>query len=81
MRYYTRRRREPEDWRFYWEDPSDWDNAVVVVATEDDGLTIAVAEEKAMDSYNETFECSICLPKAEAIRLRDLLNEHLPPNC
>lgn len=42
------------------------------------GVTIAVTQEKAMDSYNETFTCSVTLSSDDAVRaLRDWLTAAL----
>lgn len=62
---------------FYWEDPSDAENAITVFLNQGGGLSIAVSEERAMDSYNQTFECSAFLARADAERLRDYLTEVL----
>jgi hypothetical protein len=39
------------------------------VVSHGDGIRISVAEEKAMDSYNETFECSATLSRDQAVEL------------
>lgn len=41
------------------------------------GVTISVTEEKAVDSYNSYFTCAAVLPRADAERLRDWLIEVL----
>ena len=63
---------------FYFESVSDPDNVMMLFANSGGGLTVAIAEEKPVDSYNETFECTISLPADEAKRLRDYLIEHFP---
>lgn len=65
--------RAKEGGKFYWESPSDSENVLTVFVNEAGGLSLGVAEEKAMDSYNETFECCAFLEKQDAIRLRDYL--------
>jgi hypothetical protein len=61
---------------FQYDNPRDRSNTLSVSRTKD-GLNIAVADEKAVDSYNSEFECDIELPLNEAIRLRDYLNRVL----
>lgn len=41
-------------------------------------VIVSVAEEKAVDSYNQTFTCSIHLSPSQAINLRDWLSHHFP---
>lgn len=43
-----------------------------------DGIVMSVAEEKAVDSYNHSFECSLTMTKEQAIQLRNWLNFHFP---
>lgn len=43
----------------------------------DHGISISVTEEKAVGSLNEEFTCTATLPRADAIRFRDWLNEML----
>ena len=62
---------------FQWDNPRDSSNAIVVVADES-GLHVNVADEQAVDSYNADFTCSITLPPAQAIKLRDALNAWFP---
>jgi hypothetical protein len=50
------------------------ENAVSVVELDDGAIEISVAQEKAIDSYNDTFECRIELPLEEARKLREWLN-------
>lgn len=40
-------------------------------------ICISVADEQAVDSYNQSFECSIHLRREQAIKLRDWLSEAL----
>lgn len=71
--------------RFDYEDPQDAENYLASFVTVDGGLRVQVAEERAMDSYNETFACDIYLPPSIAKKFRDFLNAnypavtHLPP--
>ena len=37
-------------------------------------LTISVSQDKAMDSYNENFECVLTATPQQAVQLRDWLN-------
>ena len=46
-----------------------WDGAEIVVAGHADGVSISVSEEKAVDSYNRTFTCTMSLSAEEAIKL------------
>lgn len=77
---------------FHYEAPHDSENELTIVPIEAPprypdwndkrdlvgGITISVADEKAVDSYNSTFECDISLDKNEAIRLRDWLLARYP---
>lgn len=47
------------------------------IVTGDHGVTISVTQERAVDSYNWMFTCEALLPRVEAERLRDWLNEVL----
>jgi hypothetical protein len=42
------------------------------------GIMISVAEEKAVDSYNASFECTLTATHDQAIQLRDWLLEFYP---
>ena len=42
------------------------------------GILIAVTEEKAMDSYNQEFECKLYASAEQATALRDWLLAHFP---
>lgn len=75
MRYLTER---DAPGQFYWEDPSDVDNVFIAFKNEAGGLTVAVSDEKAIDSDNETFECAAALNEADAVRLRDYLIRAFP---
>ena len=63
--------------RFHYDNPSDSENEITVYL-EDGALYVAVADEKAVDSYNSTFECSIYLPEPAALKLRDYLVGRFP---
>lgn len=69
-----------EDWnsRLVFEAESSVEEGVIFVATEAGGLSVAVAEEKPMDSYNETFECTVHLSGDNARLLRDWLIDMFP---
>lgn len=43
-----------------------------------DGIVVSVSEEKAVDSYNQSFTCSLTMNRAQAVQLRDWLNRHFP---
>jgi hypothetical protein len=43
-----------------------------------EGIIITVAEEKAVDSYNASFECSLTMTDEQAMELRDWLIYHYP---
>ena len=59
---------------FYWEgDGLSYDNAISIFLNQKDELTIAVTQEQAVDSYNQTFECTAYLSRQDAERLRDYL--------
>lgn len=78
MRYLTDPRFGNKPGRFFWENPSDPDNVLNLFRNEKGGLSIAVSEEHAVDSYNSTFECSAFLTEDEGVRLRDYLNAAFP---
>ncbi len=78
MRYFTEHR--DAGWTgFYFEAPGNPDNVMVLFANQGGGVTVAVSEERAMDSYNEGFELTIELPENAAKQLRDYLVEIFPP--
>lgn len=68
----------PNDNRFRYEDPRDAENEMRAHIDFQRNLYLAVAEEKAVDSYNHTFDCQIMLPESEAKKLRDYLNRIYP---
>ena len=71
--------------RLYFEAISSWeDSATFVFGSPTDTslenkeyLIVSVAEEKAVDSYNQNFECTIHLSITQAKKLRNFLMEHL----
>ena len=62
-----------QDGKFYWEHPSDPDNVVTVFFNEAGGLSVAVSNEQAIGSYNESIECHAFLDQDDAARLRDYI--------
>ena len=44
--------------------PRDQDNQLSIVRHPNGDVSFSVSEERAMDSYNQTFECSLTVPKA-----------------
>ena len=46
-----------------------WDDAEIEVVSGDQGVTVSVSEEQAMDSYNRTFTCQYVLTQDEAFAL------------
>ena len=48
------------------------------VKTAEGRLVVVVSEEKAVDSYNESFECCLDMTAEQAAELRDWLNEKFP---
>lgn len=62
--------------RFHFENPSDPENEINVFVNESGGLSVSVAEETAMDSYNTTIACNVYLDVKAAMQLRDYLNLH-----
>ncbi len=63
---------------FHFENERDSENELNARVDENGELHIAVAEEMAVDSYNQTFDCSILLDADSAIGLRDFLILHFP---
>ncbi len=52
-------------WTFTEKDKSGWEQGTVDVTATAHGALLAVSEEQAVDSYNETFTCSVAVPKSE----------------
>lgn len=63
--------------RLVFESHNSWQDTAKFVANAEGHITVSVAEEKAVDSYNETFECSFTLDQKEAAKLRDWIAEVL----
>jgi hypothetical protein len=40
------------------------------------GIIVSVAEEKAVDSYNQSFECSLTMSREQALQLCAWLNKN-----
>lgn len=84
----------PDANRFHYETPHDPENEITIVLVNVNeryfyqhykdrrdlvgGIQVSVADEKAVGSYNETFECDIYLDRDAALRLRDWLNRRYP---
>jgi hypothetical protein len=49
------------------------EGAGFVWAQEKDRLFISVSEEKAVDSYNSSFECTLTATREQAVQLRNWL--------
>jgi hypothetical protein len=64
--------------RFHFENESDSENELNAIITEKGHLRIGVAQEKAINSYNETFECEVRIPIDAAEKLRDFLLQNFP---
>jgi hypothetical protein len=62
----------------YIENPSDPENALTLYRTKSDELAISVSEERAVDSYNATFECTLYVSPREARIIRDYLIKWFP---
>ena len=60
-----------------FEAESSWED-LATFTLQDKILCVAVSEEKAIDSYNETFECSIHLSTVQATELFLWLGANLP---
>jgi hypothetical protein len=55
---------------------SSWEDNLTA-AKDARGICVSVSQEKAMDSYNETFECSIHLTDEQAKTLLIWLAKHV----
>lgn len=70
---------EMKDRRFLRLEPSySFEEGADFVKHDGNGMTVSVAEEKAVDSYNQSFECSLTMTDEQAIQLRDWLLNHYP---
>ena len=63
--------------RIHFEASSTWEDCATFVG-DDDGIIVSVAEEKAVDSYNATFTCSLTMTLEQTIQLRDWLLKLYP---
>ena len=60
------------------ENKSDTENVLTVLVTVQ-GFEIGVSDEKAVDSYNSTFECYFNLSMDEATELMKFLQKNIKP--
>ena len=75
--------------RAIWEftDNKDWSDAEIAVTANGLGLNIAVTDEKAVDSYNQEFTCSVIIPPAKVRELMAFISQFDwndypdPPQC
>ena len=51
---------------------------MIMMRRDGDGLVVSVAEEKAVDSYNESFECDLHMTRKQVEQLRDWLLVEFP---
>jgi hypothetical protein len=63
---------------YHAHEQGDEDTAVTVAITEADGIHITCTEEQSVDSYNQTFKCSIWLTWPQATALMEYLHKHSP---
>lgn len=56
-----------------------FEEGATVVPLDDGGIRISVAEEKAVDSYNQSFTCSISMTKAQAAEFYEWLGKVVKP--
>ncbi len=61
--------------RFVFEKHSE--NVLTVVPDDEGGVIISVSDEKAVDSYNSTFECDIELDKKQTLLLYQFLATYI----
>lgn len=54
----------------------DWDDTSIAITSTPDGLLVAVTEEQAVDSYNDTFTCSVTIPPAQVREFIQFLANH-----
>lgn len=76
--------------RLHFEAKSSWEDGATFAITDGNGevsgsdkitgkcVAVSVAEEKAVGSYNEWFECTVHLGPDQAKALRDWLIAHFP---
>jgi hypothetical protein len=63
--------------RLHIESGYSFEEGATFVALENGGMSIAVAEEQAVDSYNQSFTCHATLNQEQAVKLRDWLINNL----
>ena len=61
-----------------FECPHDAENSVTFALENDRTVAVSVSEERAVDSYNETFECTFRLNVQQVNALRDWLDASFP---
>lgn len=57
--------------------PNYGEEGATFVLNKEGWLLVSVSEEKAMDSYNSSFECTLTMTPSQAAQLRDWLNAHI----
>jgi hypothetical protein len=66
------KRRVPDSLQF---EPSEsFEEGATFAALDNGGLLVSVSEEKAVDSYNASFECNMTMTPMQVRQLRDWLN-------
>lgn len=63
--------------RLCFESASSFEEGATFTTNKEGGIGVAVAEEQAVDSYNQSFTCHDTLDRAQAIQLRDWLIAHI----
>jgi hypothetical protein len=70
--------REWEKGRASWSyEENQWGDPAIDVTMVVAGIRFAITEDKAVDSYNQEFTCSICLPPRKARELAELVLNYL----
>lgn len=62
---------------YQWTNPEPWNDEEIEVTTAEDHVRIAVTDEKALDSYNQTFTCAVNLPPDQVEELWRVLGQWL----
>lgn len=65
---------------FRVEHPGDPDNVLTIAKSNEGRLIVSVSEEQAVDSYNQTFDCSIYLPQSVARKMAEAITLWLSKN-
>jgi len=65
------------DTRIFFEPSYSSEEGVVFAINEAGGVTVNVSEEKAMDSYNLSFTCTMSMTREQTIKLKEWLAEHI----